>query len=122
MAYILAADDEPINAHVLTRLLKIGGHRSVVANSGQAVLSLATQERPDLILMDLGMPGLDGWQATAQLKADPTLAHIPVVALTGHTLDEYRARALAAGCAGYLVKPFEYAELMALIAQLVPSE
>jgi CheY-like chemotaxis protein len=84
-------------------------------------LALARAEQPDLILMDMGLPGLDGWEATRLLKADPTLRHIPVIALTAHVMQGDRERSLEAGCDDYDTKPFQFPRLLAKIEAVLAA-
>jgi two-component system cell cycle response regulator DivK len=106
-ATILLVEDNEDNRIVYSTILKYAGHRVVEATDGEAGVSLARSERPDLILMDVSIPLLDGWEATRILKADPETRHIPIVALTAHALEEDRAKAREVGCDGYIAKPAE---------------
>ncbi len=101
MVKILYAEDNEDNIYLLTRRLGRKGFEVVVAKNGREALTLARSERPDLILMDLNLPVLDGWEATRQLKSSPELQAIPVIALTSHAMAGDRERALAAGCDDY---------------------
>lgn len=107
MARILIVDDVPEVRELLTHLLEYDGHETLVASSGAEAIALAQQELPDLIIMDLLMPVIDGWSATRQLKGDPRTAHIPVIALTAHLLPEDEREAMAAGCDRFLAKPLD---------------
>src|SRR5207244_2435640 len=98
---ILVAEDDPDNRCIVVKVLTLEGYETLAADDGRSALALARRERPDLIVMDLGMPGMDGWEAARRLKADPQTADIPIIALTAW--DEERAR--EAGCDGYLSKP-----------------
>jgi two-component system cell cycle response regulator DivK len=102
---ILIVEDNPGNRMLVADLLTAKGYRSVEAKDGEEAIALARQERPDLILMDLSLPRLDGWEATRRLKADADLKDIPVVALTAHVMVGDEAKALEAGCDGYIAKP-----------------
>ena len=102
---ILIVEDNPGNRMLVADLLTAKGYRSVEAKDGEEAIALARQERPDLILMDLSLPRLDGWEATRRLKADADLKDIPVVALTAHAMVGDEAKALKAGCDGYIAKP-----------------
>jgi two-component system, cell cycle response regulator DivK len=110
---VLLVEDNEDNRIVYTTILKYYGYRVLEAHDGIEGVSLAREAHPDLILMDVGLPGLDGWEATRQLKADEETRQIPVVALTAHALAEHRAQAIAAGCDGYLAKPVEPREVVA---------
>jgi two-component system, cell cycle response regulator DivK len=110
---ILLVEDNEDNRIVYTTILRYYGYQVLEAHDGIEGVSLARQAHPDLILMDVGLPGLDGWEATRRLKADEQTRQIPVVALTAHALAEHRAQAIAAGCDGYLAKPVEPREVVA---------
>jgi len=98
---ILVAEDDPDNRCIVVKVLTRESYETLEADDGRPALALARRERPDLIVMDLGMPGMDGWEAARRLKADPQTADIPIIALTAW--DEERAR--ETGCNGYLPKP-----------------
>lgn len=106
---VLLVEDLEENRRVVRQLMQRLGIRLLEAGDGAEGLAIARSEKPELILMDLSLPILDGWEATRQLKADPRTAHIPVVALTAHAMagDEQRAR--EAGCDGYVAKPLDLA-------------
>jgi CheY-like chemotaxis protein len=109
---ILVVDDNPDNRDVLSRILELSGYAVISAMNGIHALDIAEQERPDLILMDLAMPEMDGWEATSNLKTRPHLAHIPVIALTGHVTSDDIRRAIHAGCQDYLAKPVDFDRLL----------
>jgi two-component system cell cycle response regulator DivK len=98
---ILVAEDDGDNRCIVVKILTVEGYETLEADDGRSALALARRERPDLIVMDLGMPGMDGWEAARRLKADPQTADIPIIALTAW--DGERAR--EAECDGYLSKP-----------------
>ena len=98
-------------------MLGITGYRVLTAPHGQDAVALAHEYQPDLILMDLSMPVMDGWSAITTLKQTPTLAHIPVIAVTAHVTIEARRRALDAGCNGYLEKLIDYERLVQIVAR-----
>lgn len=102
---ILVVEDNPGNRMLIADLLTPNGYRLIEARDGEEGIALARQERPDLILMDLSLPRLNGWEATRRLKADADLKSIPVVALTAHAMIGDEAKALEAGCDGYIAKP-----------------
>jgi CheY-like chemotaxis protein len=102
---ILLVDDFRDNRELYVEYLTYAGFRVVEAASGDEALERAFAERPDLIVMDLALPGMDGWEATRRLKSDLRTAHVPVVALTGHALQQHSQRALAAGCDAFVIKP-----------------
>ena len=116
MPRILLVEDNELNLDMLSRRLKRGKFEVLVAEDGQAGIELAAAEQPDLILMDMSLPVLDGWEATRQLKANPETSDIPVIALTAHAMAEDRQKALAAGCDDYDTKPVEFRRLLRKIA------
>ncbi len=116
MVKILYAEDNEDNIYLLTRRLGRKGFEVVVAKNGREALTLARSERPDLILMDLNLPVLDGWEATRQLKSSPELRAIPVIALTSHAMAGDREKALAAGCDDYDTKPIDLTRLLGKIS------
>ena len=119
MARILLVEDNEMNRDMLSRRLERRGFAVSIATDGEQGLSVARSEKPDLILMDMSLPVLDGWEATRRIKADDDIKHIPVIALTAHamTTDEQRAR--EAGCDDFDTKPIELTRLLAKIdAQL----
>ena len=101
MARILVVEDNPMNIDMLTRRLQKRGFEILTAQDGVSAVELALAEQPDLILMDLSLPVMDGWEATSRLKADPTTKHIPIIALTAHAIAGDREKGLAAGCDEY---------------------
>jgi len=122
MAKILVVEDNEMNLDMLSRRLSRRGYEIVIATDGAQGVKLAGSERPDLILMDMSLPVLDGWQATRQIKSDPELKTIPVIALTAHAIAGDREKALAAGCDEYETKPVKFPELMAKIAMFLGEE
>ena len=104
MKKILIVEDVTLNVELLTQLLE-EDYELVVANDGAQGVALAERERPDLILMDMSLPVMDGWEATRRLKANPSLQHIPIVGLSAHAMSGDVEKALAAGCNDYLTKP-----------------
>ena len=121
MARILLVEDNELNRDMLSRRLSRRGHQVVEATDGEAALALAWSERPDLILMDMSLPVLDGWEATRRLKAVPATRPIPVIALTAHTMVADRERSLEAGCDDFDTKPVEIERLLDKIARLLPT-
>ena len=115
---ILYVEDNEDNIFMLKNRLTRAGHTVVVATDGAQGVAMASSERPDMILMDLGLPVLDGWQATRQIKAAPETKHIPVIALTANAMAGDREKALAAGCDDYDTKPIELPRLLAKIKTL----
>lgn len=119
MTKILVVEDNEVNLRILVRRLERRGFDVVTAGDGQRGVALAIAEIPDLILMDMSLPILDGWQATRQVKAGATTSHIPVIALTAHAMVGDREQALDAGCDDYDVKPIDIDRLLGKIdAQL----
>lgn len=112
MAKILYIEDTENNRILVERKLRRSGHTVLCAAEADSGLLVAAREQPDLILMDMGMPGVDGWEATRRLKADVVLQHIPVIALTAHAMAGDRERALEAGCDEYDTKPFDFDRLL----------
>lgn len=115
---ILYVEDNEDNIFMLKNRLTRAGHTVVIANDGAQGVAMASSERPDLILMDLSLPVLDGWQATRQIKAAADTKHIPVIALTANAMAGDREKALAAGCDDYDTKPIELPRLLAKIKDL----
>ena len=119
MAKILLVEDNEMNRDMLSRRLERRGYEITVAVDGQQGVDLASQNAPDLILMDMSLPVLDGWEATRRLKADPATQKIPVIALTAHAMSGDREKAMEAGCDDYDTKPVEFARLMEKIEALL---
>ena len=121
MAKILLVEDNEMNLDMLSRRLTRQGFEVVSAQDGAAGLARASAEQPQLILMDMSLPVVDGWEATRRLKADPATRAIPVIALTAHAMAEDREKALAAGCDDYDTKPIELPRLLEKIKKLLPA-
>ena len=119
MPKILLVEDNEMNRDMLSRRLEKRGYTLSIAVDGGEGVTLAKSSLPDLILMDMSLPVIDGWEATRQLKADPTTAAIPVIALTAHAMDSDRQKALEAGCDDFDTKPVELARLLAKIEELL---
>ena len=119
MPRLLIADDNEQNRDMLSRRLQRRGFDVLIAHDGRAAVEMAVAERPDLILMDMNMPRIDGWEATRQIKAAPELAAVPVIGLTAHALTGDRERALEAGCEDYHIKPVDFPKLLAQIETLL---
>ena len=119
MAKILLVEDNEMNRDMLSRRLQRRGHEVLVAADGAEGVEVAQRERPGLILMDMSLPVLDGWEATRRLKADPATSGIPVIALTAHAMSADREQALAAGCDDYDTKPVELPRLLEKIDALL---
>lgn len=112
---ILVVEDDPLNMELVSDLLAVHGYTVLQAATGQAALALAAQEQPNLILMDIGLPGMDGLTACRALKADPATAAIPVVVLTSYAMRGDEEKILAAGCNGYITKPIDTRQFCQLV-------
>ena len=121
MTRILLVEDNELNRDMLSRRLTRRGFEVLIAVDGQEGVEAATREMPDLILMDMSLPVIDGWEATRRLKAAEATAGIPVIALTAHAMRGDRERALEAGCDEYDTKPVDLKRLLQKIADLLPS-
>ena len=104
---------------MLTRRLRRSNHSVLFAHDGAEAVAVATAEMPDLVLMDLSLPVIDGWEATRRLRGQPGTAHLKIIALTSHAMSGDREKALAAGCDDYDTKPVDYARLLGKIEALV---
>jgi CheY-like chemotaxis protein len=118
---ILYVEDNDDNVYVVRNRLGRAGFTVLVAGDGAQGLAMAAAERPDLVLMDLSLPVLDGWEATRRLKADAATKDIPVIALSAHAMAGDREKALAAGCDDYDTKPIDFTRLRAKIQALLPA-
>jgi two-component system, cell cycle response regulator DivK len=121
MPKILIVEDNEENRDSLSRRLQRRGFEVVTAEDGNAGLAMAQSEKPDLILMDMNMPELDGWEATRQVKAIEALREVPVLALTAHALAGDKERALQAGCADYHTKPVDFPKLLAQLETILQN-
>jgi CheY-like chemotaxis protein len=119
MPKILLVEDNEMNRDMLSRRLEKRGYTVAIAVDGGAGVAMAKSELPDLILMDMSLPVLDGWDATKQIKADPVTAKIPVIALTAHAMESDRQKALGAGCDDFDTKPVELNRLLLKIDELL---
>jgi CheY-like chemotaxis protein len=120
---ILYVEDNEDNVYVLRRWFSIVGFELIVAADGEQAVAVAAQAMPDLILMDQSLPGIDGWEATRQIKASAVTRHIPVIALTANAMSGDREKAIAAGCDDFDTKPIDIDRLVGKIrAQLNPAE
>jgi len=119
MAKILLVEDNEMNRDMLSRRLERRGYEVVIAVDGQQGVEVAQSARPDLILMDMSLPVMDGWEATRQLKAKDTMKATPIIALTAHAMAGDREKALQAGCDDYDTKPIELSRLLAKIEALL---
>jgi len=121
MLKILLVEDNEMNRDMLSRRLERKGYSVVIAIDGQAGINMATSESPDLILMDLSLPIIDGWEATRQIKANPATQSIPVIALTAHAMAGDEQKALEAGCDDYDTKPVDLKRLLGKIDSLLST-
>ena len=119
MPKILLVEDNEMNRDMLSRRLQRKGYQVVLALDGQSGVEMTYTQVPDLVLMDMSLPVLDGWEATRRLKADAAVRHIPVIALTAHAMSSDREKALEAGCDDYDTKPVELPRLLAKIEALL---
>src|SRR5262245_54048343 len=119
MTKILLVEDNEMNRDMLSRRLSRRGFEVVFAVDGQQGLDLARREKPDIILMDMSLPVMDGWEATRRVKSDDATRHVPVIALTAHAMSGDEDKALAAGCDDYDTKPVEIDRLVGKIERLV---
>jgi CheY-like chemotaxis protein len=121
MAKLLVVEDNELNRDMLYRRLVRRGYDVVIATDGAEGVTAASRERPDLILMDMSLPIIDGWEATRQLKAARETRHIPVIALTAHAMDGDERRAREAGCDDFDTKPVDLPRLLGKIVALLPT-
>jgi two-component system, cell cycle response regulator DivK len=119
MAKILLVEDNEMNRDMLSRRLIRHGYEVLLAYDGVRGIQMAGSERPDLVLMDMSLPELDGWEATQRLKADPATCAIPIIALTAHAMAADKEKALAAGCDDYDTKPIELSRLLEKMQRLL---
>jgi CheY-like chemotaxis protein len=120
-ARILVIEDTPANLELVADLLEAAGHQVMSATAAEPGIEVARSERPDLILMDVSLPGMDGLEATRRLQADPTTADIPVVALTAHAMHGDESLARQAGCRAYITKPIDTRTFVRRITELLNS-
>ena len=121
MKRILMIEDTEDNRQIVRDLIDSVGYELLEAHDGAAGLAMAAEHKPDLILMDIQLPVLDGYETTRRIKADPALRHIPVIAVTSYALSGDEAKTRAAGCDGYVAKPFSPRQLLAKINEFLPS-
>ncbi|MBR0719779.1 response regulator [Bradyrhizobium liaoningense] len=121
MPKILLIEDNEMNRDMLSRRLARGGYEVAMAEDGARGVAMAASDRPDLILMDMSLPGIDGWEATRRIKATPELRKIPIIALTAHAMATDREKALEAGCDDYDTKPIELQRLLGKIETLLAA-
>lgn len=121
MARILLVEDSEMNRDMLSRRLERREFEVVIAVDGQEGVDKAVQDKPDLILMDMSLPVMDGWEATQKIKSNPETAAIPVIGLSAHALSTDRDRALEVGCDDYDTKPVDFKRLLEKIENFIPS-
>jgi two-component system, cell cycle response regulator DivK len=118
---ILVVEDTEDNRRILRDLLTRAGFELIEAADGQSGVSMATAHRPDLILMDIQLPIFDGYEATRRIKANPDTRDIPIIAVTSYALSGDETKALAAGCDGYVAKPYSPRRILAMVQELLPQ-
>jgi CheY-like chemotaxis protein len=121
MPKILLVEDNEMNRDMLSRRLVRGGYEVIIAEDGERGIAMATSDSPDLILMDMSLPVIDGWEATRRIKTAPELRKIPIIALTAHAMATDREKALEAGCDDYDTKPIELQRLLGKIETLLAA-
>lgn len=119
MAKILLVEDDEMSWDMLSRRLQRKGHEVVIAVDGEKAVEIARSESPEIILMDISLPGMDGWEATKRIKASPETSAIPIIALTAHAMEGDREKAFEAGCDDYDTKPVELLRLLNKIEALL---
>jgi len=122
MSKILLVEDNEMNSDMLSRRLQRKGHEVLIAMDGAQGVELAQSENPDLILMDMSLPVLDGWEATQQLKAAPETSGIPIIALTAHAMAGDREKCIEVGCDDYETKPVDFSRLLGKIQVLLENK
>jgi CheY-like chemotaxis protein len=121
MTKVLLVEDNEMNRDMLSRRLTRKGYEVVIAVDGQAGVDMAGSESPDIILLDMSLPVMDGWEAAGRIKGDPTTSGIPILALTAHAMEGDREKALAAGCDDYDTKPINFSGLLEKMSKLIQS-
>ena len=116
---ILIVEDDPVSLKLVRDVLQAHGYETEEVMAGEEAVTKAAQLRPDLIVMDIRLPGIDGLEATRRLKSDPSTEGIPIIAVTAHAMPEDEARILAAGCQAYLSKPLRFAEFVSVVKGLL---
>jgi two-component system, cell cycle response regulator DivK len=121
MPTVLIVEDNEASRDALARLLQRRDYKVLTAADGREAVEVTRSEKPDLILMDLGLPGIDGWDATAHIKMDPELRHIPIIVLSAHAMPNDRHQAMAAGGDDFDTKPVDFVRLLGKIEMLLPG-
>ena len=119
---ILVIEDQEDNRQIVRDLMTASGYELIEATTGEEGLEAASRERPDLILMDIQLPGIDGYEVTRRIKADPKLSKIPIIAVTSYALSGDDKKAFAAGCDAYVTKPYSPRLLLAKIREYLPPK
>ena len=119
---ILVVEDNKLNMKLVRGLIKIGKYHMLEAMDAETGIKLIREERPDLVLMDIQLPGMDGLSATEVIKADPDLKDIPIVALTSYAMQGDKEKALAAGCTGYIAKPIDTRQFLETVSQYLKDD
>ncbi|MBS0649689.1 MAG: response regulator [Verrucomicrobia bacterium] len=122
MIKILLVEDNELNRDMLSRRLQRKGYEVIRAVDGQQGVFMAKSDSPDLILMDMSLPVIDGWTATKQIKADPQTQTIPIIALTAHAMTSDRDKAIECGCDDFDIKPIDFERLLEKIHKLLPGK
>ena len=122
LATVMVVEDFEDNRFMMRRLLEMSGYHVLEAVNGQEAVEIARRERPNLILMDLSLPLLDGLAATRRIRQEESLRDVPIVAVSAHDTADFHADALAAGCNDYVTKPIDFDQLEALLAKLLPKQ
>ena len=119
---ILVVEDNTLNMKLVRGLIKIGKYHMLEANDAELGIQLVREKRPDLVLMDIQLPGMDGLSATKIIKEDPDLKDIPIVALTSHAMQGDKEKALAAGCTGYITMPIDTRKFLETVSQYLKHD
>lgn len=119
--HILLVEDNELNRDMLSRRLLRAGHEVTTAGDGQQALEQMREQRPDVVLLDMNLPIMDGWTTCTEVRKDEQLQHLPIIALTAHAMGEDRDRAMAAGCDDYATKPIDFPELLEKMQALVSA-
>jgi CheY-like chemotaxis protein len=119
---ILVVEDNELNMKLVKGLIKIGKYRMLEAIDAESGIELIREQRPDLVLMDIQLPGMDGLSATKIIKEDPSLKDIPIIALTSYAMQGDKEKAIEAGCTGYIAKPIDTRKFLETLAQYLKSE
>ncbi|KAB8142939.1 response regulator [Chloroflexia bacterium SDU3-3] len=116
---VLVADDNHDNRYIIGQMLEVNGFKVIYARNGREAIEQVSAQRPSLVFMDLSMPEVDGWTATRTIKAEPAIAHTPIIAVTGHVTPADIQHASSVGCSDVLTKPFEYDDLIRKVRKLI---